>query len=199
MAKLNFRYGAMNCGKSDTLISAAYNYTENGLNVVTIMPEIAMRKPGFTTSRAGKEWPIDIPTTPETQLYGEYLQFIGQRAIHCLLVDEVNFMTAAQVDDLERIAKEAKTSVIAYGIRSNIQRQLFEGSRRMFELSDSIEKMVTMCRCGKQAEFNGRFVDGQFHVGEPIVWVDNDDRAKYQSMCSSCYIEHYESEGAVIQ
>ncbi|MGB4768345.1 MAG: hypothetical protein WBP22_03740 [Candidatus Saccharimonas sp.] len=199
MAKLNFRYGAMNCGKSDTLISAAYNYTENGLNVVTIMPELAMRKPGFTTSRAGKEWPIDIATTPETELYPSYLQFVGQRAIHCVLVDEVNFMTANQVNDLERIAKEAKTSVIAYGIRSNIQRRLFEGSQRMFELADSVEKMVTMCRCGKQAEFNGRFVDGQFHVGEPIVWVDNDDRARYQSMCAGCYIEHYESEGAVIQ
>lgn len=195
MAKLNFRYGAMNCGKSDTLIKTAYNYTENGLAVVTIMPELAMRKPGFTTSRAGLEWPVDIATThqteaaAETDVYATYHHFIGERAIACVLVDEVNFMTSQQVDDLERIAKIDNTSVVAFGIRGNIQRALFDGSKRMFELADSVEKMITMCPCGSQAEFNGRYVDGAFHVGEPIVWIDNDDRVKYQSLCASCYLE----------
>jgi hypothetical protein len=88
--------------------------------------------------------------------------------------------------------------VIAYGIRTNIQRQLFEGSRRMFELADTTEKMPTMCPCGRQAEFNGRFVDGNFHVGEPVVWIDNDpDRVRYQSLCGQCYLEHSASSGAI--
>lgn len=198
MAKLNFRYGAMNCGKSDTLIKTAYNYRENGLDVITVMPEIAMRKPGYTTSRAGLEWPIDIATTPETPVFTEFhRQCVGNRAIACVLVDEVNFMTPEQVDGLERIAKEADTSVIAFGIRSNIQRQLFPGSQRMFELADTVTKLETMCPCGSQAEFNGRFVDGMFHVGDPIVMIDSSDRVRYQSFCAGCYLQHAETPGAI--
>ena len=200
MARLNFRYGAMNCGKSDTMISAAYNYTENGLAVVTMMPDFMMRKPGYTTSRAGKEWPIDIATNNETELYDTYHRFIGERAISCVLVDEATFMTPAQIDDLERIAKLDKTSVLAYGIRSNIQRTLFDGAKRLFELADTIEKMPTMCTCGQQAEFNGRFVDGVFHVGAPIVMLDNDpEKIRYQSMCAGCYLMNFNSEGAITQ
>lgn len=198
MAKLNFRYGAMNCGKSDTMISAAYNYTENGLAVVTIMPELAMRKPGFTTSRAGKEWPVDIATNDETAIRDEYHRFIGERLIHCVLVDEANFMTPQQIDDLEKIAKLDDTSVIAYGLRSDVQRRLFAGSQRLFELSDNIDKMITMCTCGRQAEYNGRFVNGGFHVGEPIVMIDNDQTSvRYQSMCANCYHDNSQSPGAV--
>lgn len=198
MAKLNFRYGAMNCGKSDAMISSTYNYNERGLNVVTMMPELSMREHGFTTSRSGKRWKIDIATTPETLLYEAYHAFIGERAIACVLVDEVNFMTTEQVNDLERIAKHDNTSVIAYGIRSNIQRQLFAGSQRMFELADTIEKMPTMCRCGRQAEFNGRFVSEVFHVGEPIVWIDNESDVRYESLCASCYAKHAALPDAVI-
>ena len=197
MAKLNFRYGAMNCGKSDTLIKTAYNYTENELSVVTIMPEIAMRKSGFTTSRAGFEWPVDIATSPETNVYEAYHQFIGNRAIACVLVDEVNFMTPQQVDDLERIAKVDNTSVVAFGIRSDIQRNLWPGSERMFALADTVEKLITMCPCGSQAEFNGRYVDDTFHVGEPVVWIDNGGRVKYQSLCASCYLAAAEHPTAV--
>jgi thymidine kinase len=204
MAELIFRYGAMNCGKSDQMISTAHNYTENGLKVVTIMPEISMREPGFTTSRAGKKWPIDIAThmasperPSETDMYREFHQHVGKMAIHCVLVDEVNFMSAEQVEALERIAKVDGTTVIAHGIRTNIQRRLFEGTQRMFELADKTEKIPTMCPCGQQAEFNGRFVDDVFHVGEPIVWIDNDDRVRYQSLCGGCYLENAAMPGAV--
>lgn len=201
MAKLHFRYGAMNCGKSDTMISTAFNYTENGLAVVTIMPELSMRKPGYTTSRAGKEWPIDMAThriddahEDETRIYDEFHRRFGEQAINCVLVDEVNFMSTTQVDDLEKIAKLDGISVIAYGIRTDIQRHLFEGSRRMFELADTAEKMPTMCPCGRQAEFNGRYIDGTFHVGEPIVWIDNDPtRVRYQSLCAHCYLAEMQS------
>ena len=191
MAKLNFRYGAMNCGKSDTMIGAAYNYTENGHNVVTMMPKFMMRKPGFTTSRAGKEWPIDLITDDETIVYSAYHAHIGRRSIACVLVDEATFMTPGQIEDLWKIAKLDNTSVLAYGIRTNIQGHLFDGAKRLFELADTIEKMPTMCTCGKQAEFNGRFVAETFHVGEPIVMIDNDPGVvRYQSMCADCYIGH---------
>ncbi len=200
MAKLNFRYGAMNCGKSDTMISTAFNYTENGHNVVTMMPGFMMREPGYTTSRAGKKWEIDITTDNETDVYNAYHRYIGSGLIQCVLVDEATFMTPEQIDDLERIAKLDGTSVIAYGIRTNIQRNLFDGAKRLFELADTIENMPTMCTCGSRAEFNGRFVDGVFHVGEPIVWLDNDPgHVKYQSMCGTCYLENLAIPGAITE
>lgn len=202
MAKLNFRYGAMNCGKSDLLIKTAYNYTENGLDVLTVMPELSMRKPGYTTSRAGLEWPVDIATTPDTQVYTEFhiaaaRLALAERAIACVLVDEVNFMTPEQVEDLERITTEADTSVIAFGIRSDIQRHLFAGSQRMFELADNIQKMETMCPCGKQAEFNGRYVKGVFHVGSPVVMIDNHGDIRYQSLCATCYLDAAAAPSAI--
>lgn len=159
MAKLNFRYGAMNCGKSDLLIKTAYNYTEQGLSVVAMTPEVGLKKPGFITARAGGELKVDILTTPEMELRDAVHTHIGQGALHCVLVDEAQFLATEQVEQLERLAKQDKISVIAYGLRSNVQRELFAGSKRLFELADSIEKIATMCRCGSQAEYNGRFLD----------------------------------------
>ncbi len=194
MSKLSFKYGAMNCGKSDTLIKTAYNYTERGLSVVTMMPGFSMKKDGFITARAGGEWPIDIVTDNETNIYDEYHRHIGSRAIHCVLADEAQFMTPAQIEDLEKIAKVDGTSVVAFGIRTNIRRELFEGSKKLFELADTLEKLPTMCRCGVQAEFNARFVNDKFFIGDPIVMIDGrDGNVRYESMCSGCYLQHAKS------
>lgn len=208
MSKLNFKYGAMNCGKSDLLIKTAYNYTEQGLNVATITPRVGLKKPGFITARAGGEWPVDIETIggetdsneTETDIRDAVQRFIGQTGLllHCVLVDEAQFMTKSQIEQLERIAKIDQISVIAHGLRSNVQRNLFEGSKRLFELSDSIEKMPTMCTCGSQAEYNGRFLDGIFHVGAPIVMIDTVyPGVHYQSMCATCYLRHLDDPSSI--
>lgn len=191
MAKLNFKYGAMNCGKSDLLIKTAYNYTEQGLKVVAITPEIGLKKPGLITARAGGELPVDIASNPEIDLRDEIHRVIGHQGLHCVLVDEAQFLARVQVEQLERVAKIDNTSVIAYGLRSNVQRELFEGSKRLFELADTIEKMPTMCRCGAQAEYNGRFLNDIFHVGAPIVMIDTVyPGVRYESMCATCYLRH---------
>ena len=199
---MNFYYGAMTCGKSERLISTARNYTIRELPIVTMMPGFSMREPGFTTSRSGERWPIDIATDANTELYEAYHEHLatrlGMKAIEAVLVDEAQFMTEQQIEDLEKIAKIDGTSVVAFGLRSNIQRRLFEGSKRLFELADRTEKIITMCKCGKQAEYNGRFVNGIFHVGEPIVWIDNGEGADYDAMCAGCYLGHMQDEGAVL-
>lgn len=198
MAKLNFKYGAMNCGKSDLLIKTAYNYTEQGLKVVAITPEIGLKKPGLITARAGGELPVDIASNPEIDLRDGIHRAIGQQGLHCVLVDEAQFMTREQVEQLERIAKIDNISVIAYGLRSNVQRELFEGSKRLFELADTIEKMPTMCRCGAQAEYNGRFLNGVFHVGAPIVMIDTVyPGVRYESMCATCYLKHLDDPASI--
>jgi thymidine kinase len=203
VAKLNFYYGAMTCGKSERLISTARNYTIRELPIVTMMPAFSMREPGFTTSRGGERWPIDIATDSDTAVYEAYHEFIesriGLKAVEAVLVDEAQFMTESQIDDLEKIAKLDGTSVVAFGLRSNIRRKLFEGSQRLFELADRSEKIITMCKCGKQAEYNGRFANGVFHIGEPIVWIDNSAGADYDAMCADCYLGHMNDEGAVLE
>ena len=221
MAKLNFYYGAMTCGKSERFISAARNYKMSGLPIVTAMPAIGMRETGFTTSRNGEKWPIDITTysesdsTTETDLYAEYHRHIGEFAtnVHALFVDEAQFLTESQVEALEQIAKIDKTSVIAYGLRSNVQRKLFDGSKRLIELADKTEKIITMCKCGQQAEYNGRFInsiftlvdgekhfaDGTLHVGEPIVWIDTpESRAHYEAICADCYLSYSARPDAIL-
>lgn len=198
MAKLNLKYGAMNCGKSDLLIKTAYNYTEQGLGIVTVTPEVGLKKPGLITARAGGEWPVDIETNSDMDVRDMVHSYMGTRAFHCILIDEAQFMTKAQIEQLERIAKIDDISVIAHGLRSNVQRNLFEGSKRLFELADSIEKMPTMCRCGSQAEYNGRFLNDIFHVGEPIVMIDTVyPGVRYESMCATCYLAHFDDPASI--
>lgn len=162
-----------------------------------------MREPGFTTSRkedgGWDKWAIDIATTDTTELYKTYRQFIGERTIKAVFVDEAQFMTEEQINDLEYIAKIDDTPVIAYGLRGNVQRKLFEGSKRLLELADRTEKIITICQCGQQAEYNGRFVEGVFHVGEPITWIDTPGgKADYDAMCADCYLKNAATPGAVL-
>ena len=199
MAKLNVKFGAMNAGKSDSLIKTAYNYRESGLTVVTTMPEFAAREQGLITSRPGAKWPIDNEVGPETNIRKEVLSRMGETGIDCVLADEAQFYTTAQIDQLEEIAKVENISVIAHCLRSDVQRKLFEGSKRLFELADNFEKMPTMCKCGSQAEYNGRFVNEAFHVGEPVIWIDNGkDGVRYESMCGPCYLSYSRLPDAVI-
>ena len=207
VSKLTVKFGAMNAGKSDMLIKTAFNYAEQDLKVVTMMPDFAAREKGMITSRPGGAWPIDIAvhihdlldpdSEPNTNVRHALHEHMGKSAVHCVLVDEAQFFAEEQIEQLEEIAKIDNISVIAHCLRSDVQRKLFQGSKRLFELADSFEKMPTMCTCGSQAEYNGRFVNGTFHVGEPIVMMDNDTtKVRYQSMCARCYIGHLSDPGA---
>jgi thymidine kinase len=195
----------MNAGKSDMLIKTAYNYKEKDLRVVTMMPDFAAREQGLITSRPGGEWPIDIAVHVkdddaglETNVRDALHTLMGEAAVNCVLVDEAQFYTVTQINQLEQIAKIDNISVIAHCLRSDVQRNLFEGSKRLFELADNFEKMPTMCACGSQAEYNGRFVNDTFHVGQPIVMIDNDEaKVRYESMCAHCYLGHLNDAGAI--
>jgi thymidine kinase len=190
----------MNCGKSDLLIKTAYNYTEQGLKIITVTPEVGLKKPGFITARAGGEWPVNIATHPEMNVRDEIRKKVGRKRLHCVLVDEAQFLTREQIEQLERIAKNDNISVIAYGLRSNVQRELFDGSKRLFELADTVEKIPTMCRCGSQAEYNGRFLNEVFHVGKPIVMIDTVyPGVRYESMCATCYLKHFDDPSSITE
>ncbi|WP_058234182.1 thymidine kinase [Devriesea agamarum] len=189
MAKLHFKYGAMNSGKSDTLIKAAFNYAERGLDTLTIKPAIDTKGEGFIVARGGARRKVDVLAGPDANLrtvIHDRVRELGIDQLSCVLVDESQFLSPHQIDDLLEVAKVDGISVICYGLRTDFQTQLFPGSRRLFEVADNFEKLPTMCRCGSQAEFNCRMRDGVpvFEGGQ--VAIDGEE-VTYESVCASCY------------
>lgn len=185
MSKLHFKYGAMNSGKSDTLIKTAYNYEERGLHVLVIKPAIDTKGDAMVVARGGHSRPVDIIAGPELNLETEILKHPN---LDCILIDEAQFLTEAQISQLFHVAKEHGISVIAYGLRADFRNQMFPGSKRLFEIADNIEKLPTMCFCGRQAEFNTRKINGKYVFDGDQVAIDGEGAVEYDSLCGACYI-----------
>lgn len=195
MSKLHFKYGAMNSGKSDTLIKTAYNYEECGLKVIVIKPAVDTKGDRLIVARGGHERLVDILAYPDTDLRKAVSQLTKtKKRINCILIDEAQFLTPEQVSQLFSIAKLDDISVIAFGLRADFQSKIFPGSQRLFEIADNIEKLPTMCRCGSQAEFNTRKINGQYVFDGDQVAIDGEAAVAYDSLCGPCYIR----EGGVI-
>ncbi len=162
MAKLYFRYGAMNSGKSTALLQAAHNYEERGQRVVLLKPRIDTKGHDSIVSRLGVSRQVDIVIDPAdnvVQVVAEYIDSLQAETgepLACVLVDESQFLTPAQVDDLFVVAVQVNIPVLAYGIRTDFQTVAFPGSRRLLEIAHSVEELKTICRCGKKAVFNAR-------------------------------------------
>ena len=185
MAKLYFRYGAMNSGKSTALIQVAHNYEERGQRVLIAKPATDTKSPAVL-SRIGVGRDVDVVVAPGDPLRERVLA--GRvPPVDCVLVDEAQFLSPHQVDDLFRLAVEDGVPVIAYGLRSDFRTRGFPGSIRLMELAHSIEELKTICRCGRKAILNARTVDGAFTQAGDQVAIEGD--VGYESMCGHCYIE----------
>ncbi|MFL0564336.1 thymidine kinase [Microbacterium sp. 179-I 1D1 NHS] len=204
MAKLYFRYGAMNSGKSTALLQAAFNYEERGQHVLLAKPEIDTKGADQIASRLGVERTVDFLIGPDDdarELFAEHRRRVQREAeaalvpdvrtdVACLLVDEAQFLTPEQIDDLLRIAVSDGIPVLAYGIRTDFQTRAFPGAARLMELAHSLEELKTICRCGSKALFNARLVGGRFVFDGDQVAIDelSPDRVTYESMCARCYL-----------
>ena len=194
MAKLYFRYGAMNSGKSTALLQAAYNYEERDQSVVLAKPRIDTKGDQTIVSRLGVTRAVDFTIDETDDVYTRFqahrasLLRVRQRDVACLLVDEAQFLPPPQVDDLLRIAIREDIPVLAYGIRTDFQTVAFPGSRRLLEISHSLEELKTICRCGRKAVFNARSIDGVFVFDGDQVAIDGVDVA-YESLCGACYLD----------
>jgi thymidine kinase len=194
MAKLYFRYGAMNSGKSTALLQAAYNYEERDQSVVLAKPRIDTKGDQTIVSRLGVTRAVDFTIDETDDVYTRFqahrasLLRVRQRDVACLLVDEAQFLTPPQVDDLLRIAIREDIPVLAYGIRTDFQTVAFPGSRRLLEIAHSLEELKTICRCGRKAVFNARSIDGVFVFDGDQVAIDGVDVA-YESLCGACYLD----------
>lgn len=185
MAKLHFKYGAMNSGKTDTLIKTAYNYEERGLRVLVIKPGIDTKGEAEVVARGGHSRKVDILANDTLDLASEALKTPD---VACILVDEAQFLTEAQISQLFQVAKNHNISVICYGLRADFRTMMFPGSKHLFEIADNIEKLPTMCSCGSQAEFNTRKVNGAYVFEGNQVAIDGEDTVEYDSLCGNCYI-----------
>lgn len=187
MSKLYYRYGAMNSGKTTLLLQVAHNYEERGMKVLILKPLIDTKGDKKIVTRIGLEREVDHLISPDENLR-EYLKQIPED-ISCVLVDESQFLTKEQVDDLYVFTKFKDTSVICYGLRSDFKSNAFPGSLRLFEVADVMEELYTICRCGKRAKFNGRIVNGKFTSSGEQVAIDGEDEVAYESLCGKCYLK----------
>ena len=209
MAKLYFRYGAMNSGKSSSLLQAAHNYEERGQHVLLAKPEIDTKDADRVSSRLGMSRQVDFLIRPGDDLralFAAHRTRVRHDAVEtlipdpstsaraadvaCLLIDEAQFLTREQVDDLLRIVVLDGVPVLAYGIRTDFRTEAFPGSVRLMELAHSLEELKTICRCGRKALFNARLVGGRFVFDGDQVAIDelSADRVTYESMCAECYL-----------
>ncbi|HBE77004.1 MAG TPA: thymidine kinase [Firmicutes bacterium] len=187
MAKLYFRYSAMNAGKTTQLLQVKYNYEERGQNVLLIKPSTDERDGNESIkSRIGLESQA-VVIAYDTDLRALVGDFNKIQSIHCVIIDEAQFLARAQVMQLCRIVDDANIPVIAYGLRSDFKGNLFPGSEALLAFSDSIEELKTICWCGKKAIMNTRLLDGKpVYEGEQILIGGNES---YISLCRKHWYE----------
>lgn len=186
--KLYFRYGTMGSAKTALLLTQAYNFEERGMTYVCLKPIIDTReKSNVIRSRIGIERECEW-IYADTDLYALAKELFERNmtVIEWFLVDEAQFLTPEQVDQLARIVDNFGSNVICYGLRTDFQSRLFEGSRRLFEIADTIDEIKSTCSCGRKTIINARIDSaGNFVQEGAQVEIGGDDR--YIAVCRKCW------------
>lgn len=186
--KLYFRYGTMGSAKTALLLTQAYNFDERGMRYVCLKPFVDNREKGnVIRSRIGIERECKW-IYADTDLYSMAREFFEETMtlVDWFLVDEAQFLTPAQVDQLARVVDDFGCNVICYGLRTDFQSHLFEGSRRLFEIADTIDEIKSTCNCGHKTIINARIdANGDFVEEGAQVEIGGDDR--YIAVCRKCW------------
>ena len=193
MSKLYFKFGAMASSKTANALMTRFNYEEKDNHVWLIKPDLDNRddytdekgmRVTVVKSRIGLSAVADVVGRDE-DILRRFASVRDSGPVDVIICDECQFLTAEQVDQLKYIAECCDTPVLCFGLRSDFLTQLFEGSKRLFEIADSITEIKSVCRCGKKAIVNARIADGRVvTVGDQIEIGGND---KYESMCWGCW------------
>jgi thymidine kinase len=190
MAKLYFYYSSMNAGKSTALLQSSYNYRERGMNTLIMAPELDDRYgTGKVTSRIGLESEAST-FKPDENLYEMICARLQDAPLHCVLIDEAQFLTKQQVFQLGEVSDELNIPVLAYGLRTDFQGEPFEGSKYLLAWSDNLKELKAICHCGSKATMVVRMDED----GNPIregsqVEIGGNDR--YVSMCRKHFKENF--------
>ncbi len=190
MAKLYFYYSSMNAGKSTALLQSSYNYRERGMNTLVMAPDLDDRYGvGKVTSRIGIE--SDATTFSGDQDLFELIRSRNeQEALHCVLIDEAQFLTKEQVFQLGDITDKLDIPVLAYGLRTDFRGEPFEGSKYLLAWSDNLKELKAICDCGRKATMVLRIDEnGKAVTGGAQVEIGGNDR--YVSMCRKHFREGF--------
>lgn len=192
--KVLFKYGCMGSGKSLHLMATAHNFQDHAIPFIVIKSRIDDRDgDGVIHSRALGDMEC-VNISPNDDLFNfisRYLdadRYYGAKGLKWILVDEAQFLTETQVEELAAVADIYNINIICYGLRTDFKTQLFPGSKRLFEIADSFEEIKSSCFCGSKTSVNAR-IDKNCNIitdGEQIE-VGGDD--KYVSLCRKCYFE----------
>ena len=193
MSKLYFRYGVMSSGKTAALLQVAHNYEEKGMEIVLIKPAIDTKGEDKVTSRLGIERPVDILLKKDERV----LDRVPIEKPNAIIVDEAQFLTPKQVEELYAITKVYDIPVLAYGLRCDFQMNGFPGASRLLELADDIEELKTICKCGKKATQNIRTYNGVPTFDGDQVVIDGTLDVQYDSVCGRCYMKLRRQHGQI--
>lgn len=185
MSKFYFRYGAMGCGKTAVLLQVIFNYEQKGMNAILLKPKIDTKGNNKVKSRIGLSRKVDYLISENDNLNELKLDNIS-----AIIVDEAQFLTPKQVEELYEITKFKDISVICYGLRCDFRMQPFIGTSRLLELADKIEEIKTICKCGKKATQNLRLKNNEpIFDGEQLLIDESTEDYTYESVCGKCYLE----------
>lgn len=186
MAELSFRYGSMDCGKTTMLLQQTYDYSQGGIPFILIKPGKDSKGENTVVSRAGGSRKVDYMVDENCSILD---LIVGQERPFCILVDEAQFLTPSQVDELYTIAKKMDIPVYAYGLRCDFQMVGFPGSTRLLQIADDNRQVETICRLcfQRNATQNLRLENGiPVFEGEQVA-IDGVGKTTYVALCGNCY------------
>lgn len=189
MAKLYFRYGAMNSGKSTALMQVAHNYEEQGMRVLILKPQVDTKGGGELVSRLACAAGPTCSSRPRWMCSSRARRFCRGAAAGLCSLRREPVLYPAQAEQLFMVTVDLNIPVICYGLRSDFSLKGFPGSTRLLELAHTIEEMKTICTCGRKATCNCRRVNGEFVFEGEQVAIDLENDVQYVSMCPQCYFK----------
>ena len=185
MSKLYFRYGAMGCGKSSSILQVIHNYEEKGMKAILVKPAVDTKGGNKVVSRIGIERKVDILLQRGESL----IPYVEENSdISAIVVDEAQFLEEKQVDDLYYITKTFNIPVLCYGLRCDFLMNGFEGAPRLLLIADTIEEIKSICECGVKATQNLRLVNGVPTFEGDQIAIDGENDVSYIGVCGKCYI-----------
>lgn len=186
MAKLYFKFGAMGCSKTAQALITKFNYEERGMKVMLMKPAVDNRDgESVTRSRIGLSAPT-LAVSQTENLYALYKK--DYSSCNVIIVDECQFLTPEQVDQLGQIVIDYNIPVLCFGLATDFTTHMFPGSKRLFEIAESISEIKSVCKCGAKATVNARMDDHGNIVfkGEQVCLGGND---RYVAMCRKCWLK----------
>lgn len=185
MGKLYFKYGVMGSSKTASALMCRFNYMQKGMSVLLMKPSIDTRfKENEIVSRIGLSAPC-YAFTEDENLENYFNSECSKQKIDVVIVDECQFCTKAQIEQLRAITE--KVPVLCYGLMTNFKGELFEGSKRLVEISDSLAEIKSVCECGRKATMNAKFVNGKISTEGKEIDIGADE--KYKGMCYQCFLK----------